>query len=303
MAQAPETVWEIPEPLSTHEVHLDDGAGITLRRHGNPAGPRIILSHGNGLAIDLYYPFWSLLTKDFDLVMYDLRSHGWNSVDALENHNIPTFISDHDRIIEAIDQRYGKKPKVGVYHSVSALASLLSPTGGGEYSALVLFDPPLCKPGSTLQEFDESVVRTSAIIRRRASRFETREQLIDLFSFLPLFSRAVPGVLDLVSKTTLRKSENESGYELRCPADYEAQILEYLTIFALSVDFGALHCPTKVIGADPTSGFAYLPSLELSDFVGVDYDFLPEATHLMQLEKPGECVAMMRQFLEQIGLI
>ena len=56
-----ETVWEVPEPLSVCEVHLDDRTITTVRRHGNPAGPRLVLSHGNGLAIDLYYPFWSLL--------------------------------------------------------------------------------------------------------------------------------------------------------------------------------------------------------------------------------------------------
>ena len=58
-----EKVWEIPEPLSVHEVNMEDGAVIFLRRHGNPAGPRLVLSHGNGLAIDLYYPFWSLLLR------------------------------------------------------------------------------------------------------------------------------------------------------------------------------------------------------------------------------------------------
>ncbi len=51
---------------------MDDGTVITLRRHGNPAGPRMVLSHGNGLAADLYYPFWSLLADRFDIVVHDL---------------------------------------------------------------------------------------------------------------------------------------------------------------------------------------------------------------------------------------
>jgi len=109
-----ETLWEIPEPLSTSDVRVDDDTVITLRRHGNPAGPRLVLSHGSGLAIDLYYPFWSLLLDDFDLVIHDLRNHGWNTVSAREKHNVPTFVSDHDIILEAIDRNYGKKPKIGV---------------------------------------------------------------------------------------------------------------------------------------------------------------------------------------------
>ena len=45
-----EKVREIPEPLSVHEIRMDDGAVITLRRHGNPAGPRLVMSHAYGLA-------------------------------------------------------------------------------------------------------------------------------------------------------------------------------------------------------------------------------------------------------------
>ena len=71
MTSPSEVVWELPEPLSTHDVTMHDGAVVTLRRHGNPSGPRIVMSHGNGLAIDLYYPFWSLLVEDFDLVVYN----------------------------------------------------------------------------------------------------------------------------------------------------------------------------------------------------------------------------------------
>ena len=70
--------WTIPEPLAVCETHGLDGAPITPRRHGNPDGPRLVLSHANGLSADSYYPFWSLLSDRFDLVLYDFRNHGWN---------------------------------------------------------------------------------------------------------------------------------------------------------------------------------------------------------------------------------
>ncbi|MCY4378385.1 MAG: hypothetical protein OXC39_00970, partial [Candidatus Dadabacteria bacterium] len=125
-----EIVWELPEPLSTHDVRVDDETVITLRQHGNPSGPRLVLSHGNGLAVDLYYPFWSLLTDDFDLIIYDLRNHGWNPVGDLQNHSLPTLVQDNDAIVEAIDRHYGAKPRIGVFHSIAALATLLSPKKG-----------------------------------------------------------------------------------------------------------------------------------------------------------------------------
>ena len=295
-----ETIWEIPEPLSTHAVRVDGDTVITLRRHGNPAGPRLVLSHGNGLAIDLYYPFWSLLADDFDLIVYDLRNHGWNPVGPLASHTVPALIQDHDRVLEAIDQHYGDKPKVGVYHSISALVTLLSPNKGSDFAARVLFDPPLCKPGLGLQEFETAATRLAEITRHRTPRFQTRNELASALPFLPHFQHVVPGVHELFARTTLRECASGDGYELRCPRDHEAQIVQYAGAFCVLVDLGSLVSPTKVIGADPTLPYSYLPSLDLSDVFTVGYDFLPDGSHLLQLEQPKECVKIMREFLQPI---
>ena len=295
-----ETDWEVPEPLSTHDVQVDDDTVIRLRRHGNPDGPRLVLSHGNGLAIDLYYPFWSLLADDFDLILYDLRNHGWNAISSLQSHNIPTLVQDHDKIMDAIDLRYGDKPKVGIYHSVSALISLLSPRKGRDFAARVLFDPPLCKPGRDHREFEEAASTLSSISRSRMARFKNREDFAFLLSFFPVFELIVPGGHDLFAMTTLRENDREELYELCCPPEYEAQIIEYAGAFAVLVDFESQVCPTKVIGADPTLPFSYLPTLDLSDVFTVGYDFLPDATHFLQLEKPDQCVEVMLEFITPI---
>ena len=297
---AQETIWEIPEPSATRQAVMGDDTEIVLRRHGNPDGPRLVLTHGNGLAIDLYYPFWSLLVDDYDVILYDLRDHGWNEVSPLEKHNMPTFVDDHDRTMEAIDQYFGDKPKIGVFHSISALISLLSPTRGSDFAGRFLFDPPLCKPGRSYQQMEEAATRTATLTRRRAEQFPTMEDFSFLLQFVPLFSRVVPGVLDLMASTTLRKSEGRQGYELRCPKEYEARIVEYAGVFSVMVDFDTLVSPTKVMGADPTLPFSYLPTLDLSDILTVDYDFLPEATHFLQLEEPEECAAALREFVDDI---
>ena len=297
-----EVVWDVPEPLSTLDVPVDDETTITLRRHGNPEGPRLVLTHGNGLAIDLYYPFWTLLTEDFDLVVYDLRNHGWNSVSPLHNHTLPTMIQDHDKIVEAIDRHFGEKPKVGVFHSVSSIATLLSTGRGSEYAARVLFDPPLCKPGRGHQEFEEAASQLAATTRARTYRFDAQEDLAGILPFVPTFQNMAPGVFDLFARTTLRESRSGEDYELCCPPEYEAQIVEYAGAYAVLVDFDTLLSPTKVIGADPTLPYSYLPTLDLSDVYTVDYDFLPDTSHFLQLEQPEDCVRTMLEFLETIDL-
>ncbi len=297
-------VWQIPQPLSTDSVRVDDDAVIVLRRHGNPDGPRLVLSHGNGLAVDLYYPFWSLLAADFDLVIYDLRNHGWNDVGALDNHHFEAFARDHDRISEAIASLYGEKPAVGVFHSISALAALHLPSRGSNYSALVLFTPPLSNAGPGYGDFELLCRRTADMLRVRTPWFQAREELTDLHSYLPYFQLAVPGVTELVARTTLRESRTGLGYELRCPREYEAQIWDDAPVPAVSVDFGSVLCPTKIIASDPALD-PDRPPFDYTDAgaAGVDHERMPGTSHFLQLEKPQACAATMVEFLERHGIV
>ena len=290
-----QAVWEIPKPVSVCDVRLDEHTVTTVRQHGNASGPRLVLSHGNGLAIDLYYPFWSLLADDHELIVYDLRNHGWNSVDRPEDHNIPTLIRDHDLIFETIDGVYGSKPTVGVFHSVSSIIPLLS--FSNPYSGLVLFDPPLCKPGKNQIELHNAAEQAAARIRNRGHRFKTREEFSDFLRYIPSFTRVVPGVRELMAETTLRPTASGEEYELRCPREYEAQLMDYARCFFELVNLDLVSCPIKIVGADPTLPYSYLPTFDLSYLMKVDYDFIPEATHFLQLEQPEECAAAVRDFL------
>ena len=292
--------WHVPEPISTCDVRLDDHTVSTVRQHGNPSGPRLVLTHGNGLAIDVYYPFWSRLADEFDLVVYDLRNHGWNSVGPQQDHNIPTLIYDHDVILDAIARQYGKKPTVGVFHSLATLVALLSSKGA--YSALVLFDPPLCKPAASELEFIEAAEQAATMTRLRTERFTSEQQYAEVLSIVPGFDRVARGVRELIARSTLRKSADEETYELRCPRDYEAQIAEYVRSFSPLLELSILNCPTKVIGADPTLPYAYLPTFDLSHASAVDYDFVPDTSHFLQLEKPERCAAMVRDYLANRGI-
>ena len=293
-------------------LHAPDGERLVGFDNAHPVRERRGPGTRRGRAIDLYYPFWSLLVDEFDLVVYDLRNHGWNTVGAISSHNVPTLIQDHGRILESIDRNYGNKPKIGIMHSVSALVALLSTSAAkifpafsqsSSFSAQVLFDPPLCMPGASEAEFDAVAERLAEAIRRRGCRFDTLEDFVELLLYTPIFTHTVPGVLELAARTTLRESADGKDYILRCPREYEARIIEFLRGFCPLVDFDRLPCPTKVVGSDPTLPNSFLPTIDLSLVVSVDYDFLPDTTHLLQLEKPSECVAEVRQFLDRFGVL
>ena len=304
--------WEIPEPLATGEVRTADGSLIVLRRHGNPDGPRLVLSHGNGLAIDLYYPFWSRLTERFDLVVHDFRSHGWNPRAPLRSHHFPTFVWDNEYVVRGIDHHFGVKPKIGVFHSMSALTALYHALRSGpRFAALVLFDPPFSPPnGDRLEsEYLDRESELAARTRRRQARFETREEFAEVVRGASAFARLLPGVPDLYARATLRPAAAAAadgrGYELCCPREHEAQVFDTYLDSSFELAMGSFPCPLKLIGGDPTIPDAFVPSIVLKDVArrcDLDYDYVPGASHFLQLEKPAECAALMLEFLERQGL-
>ena len=293
------THWQIPEPLAIREARLYDGSVTWLRRHGNPAGPRIVLSHGNGLSADAYYPFWSLLVDHFDLVLYDFRNHGWNTVGNLEAHQWRRFIEDNTEVLSAIDAHFGEKPKIGVLHSMSAVTAVLQKSDA--FSALVLFDPPTCPHGRASQDFRKIGNQMGKAATNRQAWFKTRDDLAERLLRSSAYQLLLPGVPALIAQTTLRRVEN--GYVLCCPPMYEAQVGTQLYDAAAASDISHLPCAVKVIGADPTVPFSFLPSVDLSDIVALDYDFVPEATHFLQLEQPEACLTRMLDFLESRQLV
>ena len=245
--------WTLPGPLATFDVRMDDGAPITVRRHGNTDGPRILLSHGNGFAADLYYPYWSLLADRFDIILYDLRGHGWNPVAALRTFNIPRLVADKRDIMAAIDKHFGAKPIAGVFHSLSALPALMYTVEEGGFAALVLFDPPICPPGRPHEDMESVCQKFAERARGRKSSFETREDFVAAISRSRAFANVPAASAVLLAEATLRPVP-DGGYQLCLPPEHEAQLCEYYFGWSMQAPeiLERLDCPTKVIGGDPT---------------------------------------------------
>ena len=295
--------YHVPEPHSTTSVSVGEGESIILRRHGNPDGIRILLSHGNGLAADLYYPLWKLLLDDFDVVVFDCRNHGWNGVGQQAKHNPMVFADDLDNaILPELDRAFGKRPTVGFFHSLSALVSLLLPSRGAAFAGLVLFDPPLCIPGMPQRVFEAHGERLVHALRIREQHYPNLEGFQAIARLNPVMKPLNSATIRLFATTCLRPSPDGSGYVIRCPATYEAQAVEFITAFAAIADVDSMQCPIKVIGADPTIPFSFLPSFDLSVVATVDYDFIPGASHHLVLERPEACCSKAMEFLERLGL-
>ena len=291
----------MPEPSEVLEVHLANGAAVQVRRHGNPTGPRVILSHGCGLAADTYLPYWLLFKDRVDLLVFDFRSHGWNLEDDIASLNFPTFVDDFDAILRSIGQRFGERPAVGVFHSMSALTALLFEQERDGFAGLVLFDPPIQEPGRNPEDLVYISEHMGRGVPRRQDRFDSHVDYIAHMEANPAHQRLRPGVSTLMAETLLRP--DGEGYALRCPKEHEAQIYRFFYGWSMQIDTRQVKCPVKVVGSDPTASFTFMPSMDFDELARMNYDFLPEATHLLQLEEPERCAEITLQFLSEIGLL
>ena len=297
----------VPEPLNTADLAMEDGAAIRVRRHGNPDGPRLVLAHGNGFAIDAYLPFWSLLTDDFEVVLYDQRNHGWNPRHEVAHHDVPWFVRDMETVFHGIADAFGGKPAAGVFHSISAVTAVWHALEfGRRWDALVLFDPPLVpSPGHALHEtardFELMLSRWS---KDRPARFESPEALAAQFRSSKSLSRWVPGAHDLMARSILRREDATGDWLLCCPPAGESQVYATNATLDLCPRLGELSGPMKVAASDPDDPNARAPGLvnrALHAEYGHPYEAVPGATHMVQIEKPAKCAAIVRDFLAQSG--
>ena len=100
----------------------------------------------------------------------------------------------------------------------------------------------------------------------------------------------------------LRESA-DGGYELRCPAEYEARVFADARRWTARVDFAGLDCPVKVIASDPGNPAAYVPSLDDDQLAVVEYETIPGTTHFLQLEAPAACVRAALAYLRRRRLL
>lgn len=299
----------VPTPNQSFDLRMSDGATIRVRRHGNRSGPRLVLCHGNGFAIDAYVPFWSLLTDRFDVVLYDQRNHGLNPQHRPEAHDIPNFVSDMEEVFQAISERLGVTATVGVFHSISAVSSVCHALRFGKrWEALILFDPPLI-PGPGLPQHDVARNFELALAKwskSRPNRFSDPGELAALFSKSYSLRRWVQGSHELMARSILHHDQELGGWCLNCPPECESRVYTSNSALHLTDRLSELPLPVKLICADPDQPDAQAPAKvgrSLHELYGLPYDTIPDTSHMLLIEKPAECARSMTAFLKAIDFI
>lgn len=298
----------VPPPHSTFDAVMDDGGVIMLRRHGNLSGPRIILSHGNGLAINGYFPYWGLFLADFEVVVFDFRNCGENPVQD-GAHGYDRFLADFDTIYDAIDAEFGRKPQIGAFHSMSSRANLkYALDGNRRLDGMVVFDPPMVPPrGHPLHDRMDGEERVLCRwAETRPDGFGDPAEQAALFRKSRMLASWVDGAYDLMARSILRLDATTGKWMLVCSGAREAEIYRQNAELNIWPDATEFPMPVLVVASDPDSKIPSAPGhacRALRDECGWVYECVPGTGHFLQIQEPERCAELTRRFAAEIDPI
>jgi pimeloyl-ACP methyl ester carboxylesterase len=293
------------------DVAGEGDAAIRIRRHGNPHGKRLIVSHGNGFAIDGYVGFWGGFLADFEVIAFDARNHGWSAASdpAAQSHahDYTHMARDLDLVRAAAEAEFGKKPAIGLFHSMSAQAAMIAALElGWRFDALVLFDPPN-NPAeghparAAMLRYLNMLVAWSAA---RRECFAAPDELARDYEAVRAGRDWAVGSHRAMAEAVLRPVDRD-GWRLRCPPALESSMYAQGIALDLWPPAHAFPGPVKLIAGDPNRerpDATALANEALAREGGYDYLAMPGTGHLLQLEKPQACADAVREFLAKVGI-
>lgn len=298
--------FAVPAPREAVDLKMRDGAVIRLRRYGQAGATRLVLSHGNGLAINAYLPFWLPLTERYDVVLFDIRNHGENPLHNPDAHRWETFYDDYEEIFDGIKAHFGEALTVGAFHSLSSIAALEHTLRRGKrWDGLCLFDPPILpREGHPLYPVQlANMEEHSDRALRRLATLDSPDLLASQFRRRSSFGRWVPGAAALLARHTMRPMD-DGRWTLCCPPELEARIFRDNVDPTQYTRMKDVPVPFMLIAGDPDSPHASPAAFTAKaahEEMGIDYAMVPDTTHFLQLEEPQACRDLVIDFLQRHG--
>jgi pimeloyl-ACP methyl ester carboxylesterase len=289
--------------VAEHRLRLSDGASILLRRTGNPKGPRLLVSHGTGFAIDGFARMWRPLAGNHDLIVFDLRGHGHSGAVSPETVDGPRLTLDMAEVLAAVAEVWGERPVFGLFHSISALMALrLEAQAPGSFSGLVLIEPPASPPKESpgFEAFEQGRLGLEARSAKRQTHFSSIEELAAKFTGRGPFRHFEPGSAQELAASML--VPDGDGWRLACPPEVEARYFGRNLDDGLGERLKQVACPVLMLVGRDDLAIAGTPAciaVDLARLGGFDILELANATHMLPLERPGAIAVFARAFVKR----
>lgn len=231
-----------------------DGESL-VRHYVNPDRPRLLFCHGTGLASDCFRPFWERFSANYDLVVMDLRGHGWN-VAGNAAISSELLVADLCVVVREIRERLDAAPMFGVFHSISGVVALRAAIDGADLDGLLLFEPPLApaERGAGFVKVSDEVANST--IRRRAL-FSSPVEFAERLAVSPIMQGISGSIIKQFAEALL--VPREDGWVLRCSPSVEAELYRNNHDLALWRDAARLNVPVLIqsgAGPHPTDNYS-----------------------------------------------
>ncbi|MCZ4353749.1 alpha/beta hydrolase [Roseovarius aestuarii] len=284
---------------------MDDGARIAVRRWSGPQKQRLLISHGNGLAIEGFYDFAEALFDSFEVIAFDLRNHGSSPRDPHPENPWPRYIADVPQIFNGVEQLYGQRETHGAFHSMAAVSTLCAQTlNPSPWASLTLFEPPLApSDNAAVQETFNAAqeVMSSRALRRRRT-FADPAELAASFGRAATFGGIPIRALDRLANASLLHTDASSAepWELVLPPEAEARNFAQATSLSQYWDaLTGIKIPIQLVTGDPE--VHDLPNLvaiahHMSKTFGYPVSSIPNSNHFMQLQDAHSCAQKVKDF-------
>ena len=288
--------------MHTLDIPLEDDAIARVRIVDRPGSARLILSHGNGFAIDGYRCFWERLAGHFELVLLDQRNHGVNPPSAVAHHTMRNMAHDLRRIRAGLSESLGERTSIGVFHSFSGRIALLDVDDNGcDWDGLVLFDPPTMPRDPVWRA--AAATEVSKLVRwarKRRSEFECPEQLASVYREARGHRHWTASAYNDMAKALLQ--QDGSGWHLRCPPALEAAAYAQNAELELWFDPARITCPLLIVAADPDKPGASALSTINREYAGhfsCEYATIAQSGHMGLIEYPEVAATLVGDFVSK----
>ncbi len=270
------------------------------------AGLPLHFLHANGYPPGCYRPLIERLVEQYHVFGMLLRPL-WPASDPKSVRDWKPFSEDVRQFLHEASMG----PVIGLGHSIGAVLTLRAALREPSlFRALILIDPVLLPPCQILRLRIARALglppgggRLEQAALRRRRHFDSLEQLFDGYRRRDVFRFLSDHSLRALIEGITRPSV-DGGYDLAYSPEWEARIYKtgIWNDSDLWSNIGDLRVPTLFLrGAETDTFFARTAELVRQRNLSIQTKTIPDATHLLPMEKPDEVAGTIRQFLASIN--